>query len=94
MRWKLAENVLLTEVPGDAASGEPASAVLLHLGTRHYFTLNGTGLFIVRHIEQGLDAEAIAGALTRSYAVETERATQAVTRLTGELLHDRLIETA
>ena len=90
MQWKLSDKLVITEVPDAAAD----SAVLLHLGTRHYFTLNGTGLFIVKQIQQGKSKDQIASALIGRYAVDADQAAASITRLAEDLLRDKLIEPA
>ncbi|HEX5108069.1 MAG TPA: PqqD family protein [Vicinamibacterales bacterium] len=64
--------------------------VLLHLGTKKYFSLNATGSVIWQCLKQGLEREAIARELQRRYDVSAERAAQSVTILLDALVEQRL----
>ena len=79
------EEVILTELEG----GE---AVLLHLGTRKYYSLNETGVTIWQGLHEGLNLKAIVEALESVYEVDREHAIRSVTALVDELTAEKLIE--
>ncbi len=64
---------------------DEGEAVLLHLATRKYFTLNASGLEIWRLLDKGLTLGEVGGQLVERYGIETERAAGAVSRLVAEL---------
>jgi hypothetical protein len=51
---------------------DATEAVLLHLDTKHYYTLNETGARIWELLQQGCCAHEIARALQDDYAITTE----------------------
>lgn len=67
-------------------------AVLLHLYTKRYFSLNETGSRIWSLLEQQATEDEIIDALVREYDVERPEATRAVSQLVGDLVAERLIE--
>jgi hypothetical protein len=67
-------------------------AVLLHLYTKRYFSLNGTGSRIWALLEQQSSDDEIVDALVREYDVKLPDAQQAVHRLLEDLLAEHLIE--
>lgn len=67
-------------------------AVLLHLHTKRYFSLNDTGSRIWALLEQQASEEEIVDALVREYDVTLSDALQAVHRLVEDLLVEHLIE--
>ncbi|MGH7664506.1 MAG: PqqD family protein [Gemmatimonadaceae bacterium] len=69
-------------------------AVVLHLGTKRYYSLNETGAFIWSMLEKGSHGEDIVASLVVNYAVDETSAAVAVDRLLRELLADRLVERA
>jgi|SoiMethySBSTD1v2_1073268.scaffolds.fasta_scaffold5178543_2 predicted Rdx family selenoprotein len=64
--------------------------VLLHLGTKRYFSLNGTGSVIWQGLKKGMAPDAIARELQRRYDVTPERAVGSVTLLLDALVEQRL----
>jgi hypothetical protein len=67
-------------------------AVLLHLYTKRYFSLNDTGSRIWALLEQQSSDDEIVEALVREYDVKLPDAQQAVHRLLEDLLAEHLIE--
>jgi hypothetical protein len=82
---KINPDVVLTEV----GTGE---AVLLHLGTKMYFSLNETGVFIWRMIDSGHTLEEISKKLQEEYDITPEKAGESVIALMDELAKEKLIE--
>ncbi|MGH7647580.1 MAG: PqqD family protein [Gemmatimonadaceae bacterium] len=67
-------------------------AVLLHLYTKRYFSLNDTGSRIWALLEQQSSDDEIVNTLVREYDVKLPDAQQAVHRLLEDLLAEHLIE--
>lgn len=67
-------------------------AVLLHLYTKRYFSLNDTGSRIWTLLERQASEDEIVDTLVREYDVKMPEAKQAVRRLLDDLLAERLIE--
>jgi hypothetical protein len=65
--------------------------VLLHLGTKQYFSLNATGSIVWKGLKDGLELAAIAGELQHRYDVSAERANISVTALVDALVEQRLV---
>ena len=80
-------DVVATELDGH-------ETVLLHLGTKRYFSLNATGSVIWRALKEGLAADDIGRQLQRQYDVSAERAGQSVTTLLDALLEQGLVRRA
>jgi len=83
-------DVITTELQG--AQGK--EAVLLHLTTKHYFSLNETGLRIWQLLDERLPLAAVAGRLTEEYELSVEQAQQSVFNLAQALLEERLVDVA
>lgn len=66
-------------------------AMLLHIGTQTYFSLNETGSFIWKRMEQGTPLDAIADELRAEYDVTAEEARQSVEDLARELSEAALV---
>lgn len=66
-------------------------AVLLHMSTQHYYTLNETGCFIWQRLEQGQMLGEIRAAIEERYDVTPEQAARSVTELVAELRQEHLI---
>ncbi len=64
---------------------DEGDAVLLHLTTRKYFTLNASGLEIWRLLGEGLTLGEVSAQLVQRYGIEPERASDAVSRLVAAL---------
>jgi hypothetical protein len=79
--------VLATELEGE---GGP-EAVLLHLRTQRYFSLNPTGLRIWALLGEGLALGDIAQRLTQEYDIDAERAERSVLELSEALLAQCLV---
>jgi hypothetical protein len=67
-------------------------AVLLHLHTKRYFSLNDAGSRIWALLEQRYSEEQIANTLVDEYEVDPSEAKHAVHQLLEDLLAERLIE--
>jgi hypothetical protein len=80
------EQVLFTEI-GDG------SAVLLHLDTKFYYTLNPTGVVVWKSIVEGKlpTVAAIGARLVAEFRVEAEAAERDVAKIVGELVADGLV---
>ena len=78
--------VIVTELDGEA--------VLLHLGTKMYYSLNPTGLQIWKWMEQDLALDEIGTRLQQQYELEPERARQCVLNLVNELRGEQLVNVA
>jgi broad specificity phosphatase PhoE len=77
-------DVIVTEL-------DDGEAVLLHLGSRKYFSLNATGLEIWRLLGERLTPEAIGVRLQSIYDITPERARSSVAALVAELLDAGLV---
>jgi hypothetical protein len=66
-------------------------AVVLHMGTKRYYSLNETGTFVWRCLEDGLAATEIAAQVVGEYDVEIDEAERAVTGLLDELVKESLL---
>ena len=73
MSWRYRRHPALcfTEVDG--------GGVVLHLGTRRYFTVSATGLEILRALDSEATAEELTAHLTERYEVNDEAAAESVT---------------
>jgi hypothetical protein len=80
-------DVLCTDLP----NGE---AVLLHIGTQTYYSLNETGAQIWHLINQGLTLSEIGTAIEERYDVSLTQAQQSVLSLTEELAAEKLLSLA
>ena len=84
-KYKLSAQVVSTEL-------DPTEAVLLHLENHNYYTLNETGWFVWKLIEQELDIREIANKIREEFDVEAERAEQCVLELIEQLHQENLVE--
>jgi coenzyme PQQ synthesis protein D (PqqD) len=66
-------------------------AVLLHLGTRFYYSLNEAGRVIWSLLESSDDPAEIASQLQDRYQLTQDRASAAVSRLLSQLEREQLI---
>ncbi len=79
--------VILTEL-------EDGTGLLLHLGTKLYFTLNEPGVFVWKTLAQGpRSREAVTRALVERYAVVDVTAGQDLELLLHEMIDERLVHT-
>jgi hypothetical protein len=77
--------------PDAAFAAVEDGAVVLHMGTKRYYSLNETGAFVWRRLEDGLEDTDIAAQMVGAYDVGTNEAEAAVTGLLGELVKESLI---
>ncbi len=66
-------------------------AVVLHMGTKRYYSLNETGSFVWRRLEDGIARAEIVAQVVAAYDVGIAEAEIAVTRLLDELVEESLI---
>ena len=69
-------------------------AVLLHMETKRYYSLNETGAHIWRLLQQRVELPDILKQLVDTYHVGVADAERAMTRLLGELRAESLITVA
>ncbi len=84
-RIKPGPEVVVTELE------EGKEAVLLHLETKAYFTLNETGLCIWKMLNRDLTLEEISKKLEEEFEVSPENARKNVLNLIRELIHEKLV---
>lgn len=77
--------VVITELEGK-------EAVLLHLGTKMYFTLNETGLRIWQMLSSGLTPGEISEIIQNEFDVLPEKAGESVLNLIHELIREKLVQ--
>jgi hypothetical protein len=78
-------DVMLTEL-GDG------TGVLLHLGTKFYFTLNATGMAVWKTLDAGTSTrDGLAEALTRRFRVDRDTALRDLDPLLAEMLNEGLV---
>jgi hypothetical protein len=66
--------------PDTACAAVPGGAVIIHLGTNRYFSLNATAAVVWSRLDAGDDASAIAAALARDFKIDDVTARDAVSR--------------
>lgn len=71
-----------------------SEAVLLHLGTQRYYTLNGSAIAIWEAFETPATLEAAARRLTERFEIDEAEAAQSVLAFTIELRSDGLLRLA
>ncbi len=78
--------VVLTEM-------RDGTAVLLHLETRFYFTLNATGVFLWKLVasDEAWDRASLAAKLTREFEVDAKTASADVSALLDALCAEELL---
>ncbi len=86
-RISLNPHVVFTRLDDEAG-------VLLHLVTKRYYTLNGTGLRIWELLEQGSPREDVARTLQEEFELGGEAASGAVSRFVAELESEGLLSAA
>ena len=80
------------EVAGEATfAGLPDGGVVLHTGTKRYYSLNQTGARIWALLETSGDPQEAAETLRTEYGIAEEDAKRAVTELTDALLAAGLV---
>ena len=85
-RWTVHPNALTAHL----AEG----SVVLHMDTKLYFQLNGTGAAIWKGLERGLSESEIAAGLCERYEVSESVARDAVNRLMARLAERELVTAA
>jgi len=65
---------------------------LLHLGSKMYYSLNGTGARIWSGLKQGLSVDAMCHRLEEEFGLDPEHAERSVAAFVDELLRHRLIQ--
>ena len=66
--------------PDTACAAVPGGAVIIHLGTNRYFSLNATAAVVWGRLDAGDDAATIAAALARDFKIDDVTARDAVAR--------------
>ena len=86
-KYSASEEVVFTDL-------DDGSAVLLHLETKYYFSLNETGCFLWKLLEReaGVTKEEMAEELCEGFDVEADRALADVSEFLGELSEQGLIK--
>ena len=79
--------VVMTELDND-------EAVLLHLDTKLYYSLNSTGLWVWKRLGGRLTLGEISARLQDEFDVTPAKAQEAVLSLASELHEEKLIELA
>ena len=77
--------------PDAACAAVDDGAVVLHMGTRRYFSLNETGAAIWRMLEDDVALGEIPARLGSLYSVDAVIAAAALDRLLAELATEHLI---
>lgn len=67
-------------------------AVLLHLRTKQYYTLNGTGIRIWKLLQAGKCSDEIAARLQSEYRVKPEQASRSVSTFFESLKQEGLVQ--
>jgi hypothetical protein len=69
-------------------------AVVLHMGTKRYYSLNETGAFVWQRLEDGAGPSHIVAQIVERYEVGRSEAEMAVSRLIEELKSEELVRLA
>jgi hypothetical protein len=77
--------------PDAAFAAVEDGAVVLHMGTKRYYSLNETGTFVWRRLEDGIEDTDIAAQMVEEYDVGIDVAKRAVAGLLAELVKESLI---
>jgi hypothetical protein len=77
--------------PDAATAAVDDGAVVLHLGTKRYYSLNSTGAMIWGLLEAGVAEDAIIGALLAAYETELPQARESFRQLVAELAAESLV---
>ncbi|MDT9600475.1 PqqD family protein [Sphingosinicella rhizophila] len=78
-------------VAGEVIDGE---AIIMHLGSGHYFSTDGSGALLWAGIEQKQDMAALADALVAAYAIGRDEAEAAAGAFVTDLKANDLIREA
>lgn len=68
-------------------------AVLLHLGTKKYYSLNETGVYIWKMLEGGLTPGEVGRKLQNEFDLSPSKAEESILSLLNDLVSEKLIET-
>ncbi len=85
-RYRRTGDIRVAEVSGDG--------VVLHLGTRRYFTTTETGLAILQALDRPCTLDELVGVLTERYEVTADVALDTVTAFLEHCRAVNLIEEA
>jgi hypothetical protein len=85
--YRAGADVILTEL-GDG------TGVLLHLGTKFYYTLNATGIAAWKALGGGASHEAIASQIATKFQIDAETAARDIEPVLNEMLTEGLIARA
>ncbi len=77
--------------PDAAFAAVEDGAVVLHMGTKRYYSLNETGTFVWHRLEDGIARAEIVAQVVDAYDVGIAEAEMAVARLLDELVQESLI---
>jgi hypothetical protein len=80
--------------PDAAFAAVEDGAVVLHMRTKRYYSLNDTGAFVWRRLENGTARAMIVTEVVDEYDVGIAEAEIAVARLLDELVQEDLIRVA
>jgi hypothetical protein len=80
-----------TVSPDAAFAAVEDGAVVLHMRTKRYYSLNETGTFVWRRLEDGMARAEIVAQVVDEYDVGIAEAEIAVARLLDELMQESLI---
>ncbi|MDB4915546.1 MAG: hypothetical protein JWM95_3190 [Gemmatimonadetes bacterium] len=86
LRYVPSPDVLVSHLDGEA--------ILLHMGSKHYFRLNRVGAHVWKLLESGLDTDSITAQLVATFDVSSNVATDAVNALLRDLSEQTLIRQA
>ena len=70
---------------------EGGEMVLLHLQTKHYYSLNVTGIRIWQALKRGSSLQEISHRLQSEFAVDAEEAGASILTLVNELISQQLV---
>ena len=77
--------------PDAAFAAVEDGAVVLHMGTKRYYSLNETGTFVWHRLQSGIARAEIVAQVVDEYDVGIAEAEMAVGRLLEELVQESLI---
>lgn len=82
-RFRRRDDIRLTELEGEG--------VVLHLGSREYFTVSETGLVLLKALEEVQTSEELVAALLDEYDVSPEHASKSVEEFLANCLREGLV---
>jgi coenzyme PQQ synthesis protein D (PqqD) len=77
--------------PDAAYTAVSDGAVIIHLGTNRYFSLNTTAATVWTMLDAGADTDAIAVSLARDFEVDDTTAREAVARTIAQFVDAGLV---